>query len=153
MCDFIAAELGLAGADPALLAVELTETALIQSEHAARRFVERLAELGCGFALDDFGTGYGGFMYLKQLPIDYLKIDMEFVHDLTDNLGSQRVVHAVVDLAQGFGQKTIAEGIEDDGDQRPARRDGGRLRAGLPLRAPGTDRGVLSPNQQKEPRR
>jgi PAS domain S-box-containing protein len=114
MSDFIDAELKRAGADPSLLAVELTETALIKSEHAARRFVERLAELGCGFALDDFGTGYGGFMYLKQLPIDYLKIDMEFVHDLTVNEGSQRVVRAVVDLAKGFGQQTIAEGIEDD---------------------------------------
>jgi PAS domain S-box-containing protein len=113
MSDFIAAELRRTGADPSLLAVELTETALIKSEHAARRFVERLAELGCGFALDDFGTGYGGFMYLKQLPIDYLKIDMEFVHDLTVNEGSQRVVRAVVDLAKGFGQQTIAEGIED----------------------------------------
>jgi PAS domain S-box-containing protein len=113
MSDFIAAELKRTGADPSLLAVELTETALIKSEHAARRFVERLAELGCAFALDDFGTGYGGFMYLKQLPIDYLKIDMEFVHDLTVNEGSQRVVRAVVDLATGFGQQTIAEGIED----------------------------------------
>jgi PAS domain S-box-containing protein len=113
MCDFIGTELTRAGADPSLLAVELTETALIKSEHAARRFVERLAGLGCGFALDDFGTGYGGFMYLKQLPIDYLKIDMEFVHDLLVNEGSQRVVRAVVDLAKGFGQQTIAEGIED----------------------------------------
>jgi PAS domain S-box-containing protein len=113
MCDFIAAELARTGAAPSLLAVELTETALIKSEHAARRFVERLADLGCAFALDDFGTGYGGFMYLKQLSIDFLKIDMEFVHDLTVNEGSQRVVRAVVDLAKGFGQQTIAEGIED----------------------------------------
>ncbi len=112
MSDFIGAELKRSAADPALLAIELTETALIKSEHAARRFVEQLARLGCGFALDDFGTGYGGFMYLKQLPIDYLKIDMEFVRDLTVNEGSQRVVRAVVDLAKGFGQQTIAEGIE-----------------------------------------
>jgi PAS domain S-box-containing protein len=114
MSDFIGAEIDRAGADPSLITVELTETALITSEHAARRFVERLADLGCDFALDDFGTGYGGFMYLKQLPIDYLKIDMEFVHDLTTNEGSQRVVRAVVDLAKGFGQKTIAEGVEDE---------------------------------------
>jgi PAS domain S-box-containing protein len=113
MCEFIGAQIKGAGADSSLLAVELTETALINSEHAARRFVERLTELGCGFALDDFGTGYGGFMYLKQLPIDYLKIDMEFVGDLTANEGSQRVVRAVVDLAKGFGQLTIAEGIEN----------------------------------------
>jgi EAL domain-containing protein (putative c-di-GMP-specific phosphodiesterase class I) len=96
-----------------LIAVELTETALISSEQAARQFVEGLAQIGCEFALDDFGTGYGGFMYLKQLPIDYLKIDMEFVRDLTVSEGSQRVVRAVVDLAKGFGQETIAEGIED----------------------------------------
>ena len=114
MSDFIGSQMTQCEADPALLTVELTETALIESEHAARRFVERLAALGCGFALDDFGTGYGGFMYLKQLPIDYLKIDMEFVHDLTVNEGSQRVVRAVVDLAHGFGQKTIAEGIESE---------------------------------------
>jgi EAL domain-containing protein (putative c-di-GMP-specific phosphodiesterase class I) len=71
--------------------------------------------MGCRFALDDFGTGYGGFTYLKQLPIDYLKIDMEFVRDLTVNEGSQRVVRAVVDLARGFGQLTVAEGVEDEG--------------------------------------
>ena len=114
MSDFIGGEISRLGADPSLIAVELTETALITSEHAARRFVERLADLGCDFALDDFGTGYGGFMYLKQLPIDYLKIDMEFGHDLTTNEGSKRVVRAVVDLAKGFGQRTIAEGIEDE---------------------------------------
>jgi PAS domain S-box-containing protein len=113
MSDYIAGEIARLGADPAMLAVELTETALISDEHAARRFVERLAEMGCDFALDDFGTGYGGFMYLKRLPIDYLKIDMEFVHDLATNEGSKRVVRAVVDLAKGFGQETIAEGIED----------------------------------------
>jgi PAS domain S-box-containing protein len=113
MSEFIGTEIARLGADPSLLAVELTETALIKSEQAALRFVERLTDLGCDFALDDFGTGYGGFMYLKQLPIDYLKIDMEFVGDLTVNQGSQRVVRAVVDLAKGFGQLTIAEGIED----------------------------------------
>jgi EAL domain-containing protein (putative c-di-GMP-specific phosphodiesterase class I) len=118
MKDYIASEIERLGADPSLIAVELTETALIKSESAARRFVERLTGIGCKFALDDFGTGYGGFMYLKQMPIDYLKIDMEFVHDLLVNEGSKRVVRAVVDLAKGFGQRTIAEGVEDDETRR-----------------------------------
>jgi EAL domain-containing protein (putative c-di-GMP-specific phosphodiesterase class I) len=61
---------------------EITETALIADEDAARAFAERLHQLGCKLALDDFGTGYGGFTYLKQLPLDYLKIDIEFVRDL-----------------------------------------------------------------------
>ncbi len=139
MSDFIGAELERLGADPALLAIELTETALIKNDKAARSFVEGLAQMGCKFALDDFGTGYGGFTYLKQLPIDYLKIDMEFVRDLTSNEGSQRVVRAVVDLAKGFGQWTIAEGIEDEGPVTVGR-DGCRLRPGLPVRASGTGR-------------
>jgi PAS domain S-box-containing protein len=112
---FIGAEIERLGADPSRLTVELTETSLVKNDKAARNFVEGLAQMGCRFALDDFGTGYGGFTYLKQLPIDYLKIDMEFVRDLTLNEGSQRVVRAVVDLARGFGQLTVAEGVEDEG--------------------------------------
>ncbi len=101
-------------ADPSLVVVELTETALVDDEKAAALFIERVTALGCGFALDDFGTGYGGFSYLKRLPVDYLKIDMEFVRDLAANEASKHVVKAVVSLAHGFGQKTIAEGVEDD---------------------------------------
>ena len=64
------------GADPRLLVFEITETALVRDEGAARAFAERLHSLGCKLALDDFGTGYGAFTFLKQLPIDYLKIDV-----------------------------------------------------------------------------
>jgi hypothetical protein len=64
-------------------------------------------------ALDDFGTGYRGFTYLKQLPIDYLKIDIEFVRDLRENAASRNVVRGIVNLAQGFDLKTIGEGVED----------------------------------------
>jgi PAS domain S-box-containing protein len=102
------------GADPGLLVFELTETALMQDAAAAEHFIVGLRKLGCKVALDDFGTGYGGFTYLKRLPIDYLKIDREFVRDLTHSVASQEVVRAVVSLARGFGQKTVAEGVEDD---------------------------------------
>ena len=61
---------------------ELTETAILSDIEAARAFIDELHAMQCKVALDDFGTGYGGFTYLKQLPIDYLKIDMEFVRDL-----------------------------------------------------------------------
>jgi EAL domain-containing protein (putative c-di-GMP-specific phosphodiesterase class I) len=101
------------GADPSLLVFELTETAIVEDQESARDFAERLHAIGCKLALDDFGTGYGGFTYLKQLPADYLKIDIEFVRDLVTNAGSRHVVQAVVDLARGFGMKTVAEGVED----------------------------------------
>jgi PAS domain S-box-containing protein len=101
------------GADPALLVFEITETTLISDEAAGRTFVTRLHELGCQVALDDFGTGYGGFTYLKHLPLDYLKIDIEFVGDLLVNRASRHVVEAIVTLAEGFELRTVAEGVED----------------------------------------
>jgi EAL domain-containing protein (putative c-di-GMP-specific phosphodiesterase class I) len=101
------------GADPRLLVFEITETALVRDEAAARAFAERLNSLGCKLALDDFGTGYGGFTFLKQLPIDYLKIDVEFVSDLASNTASRHVVQAVVALARAFSLQTVGEGVED----------------------------------------
>ncbi len=92
---------------------EITETALIGDETAGREFVERLHALGCGIALDDFGTGYGGFTYLKQLPVDCLKIDVEFVRDLSTNPASHHVVEAIIALARSFDVKSVAEGVED----------------------------------------
>lgn len=69
--------------------------------------------MGCSVALDDFGTGFGSFTYLKNLPIQYLKIDIEFVRELTSSPANRHVVEAIVGLARGFGQQTIAEGVED----------------------------------------
>jgi PAS domain S-box-containing protein len=110
---YVSRELADAGADPSLVVFEITETGLLENEASAQAFVEQVKRLGCQVALDDFGTGYGGFTYLKRLPVDYLKIDVEFVRDLPHNEASQHVVRAVVNLAKGFGQKTVAEGVED----------------------------------------
>jgi len=106
-------ELHESGADPSKLVFEITETALMQNAEAGEKFAHRLREIGCGFALDDFGTGYGGFTYLKRLPVQFLKIDIEFVSGMTQSSEDQHLVKAVVNLAQGFHHKTIAEGVED----------------------------------------
>jgi PAS domain S-box-containing protein len=111
---FIQEAISRAGADPCQMVFEITETALVDDESAGRRFVEALHEIGCKVALDDFGTGYGGFTYIKKLPIDFLKIDIEFVRDLVDNSASRSVVEAVVGLARGFHLKTVGEGVEDE---------------------------------------
>jgi PAS domain S-box-containing protein len=114
LLGFVEQELARTGADPAKLVFELTETALLRDEDAARTFIEGVDRLGSHVALDDFGTGYGGFTYLKRLPIDFLKIDIEFVRDLPQNPASRHVVRAVVSLARDFGLRTVAEGVEDD---------------------------------------
>jgi EAL domain-containing protein (putative c-di-GMP-specific phosphodiesterase class I)/PAS domain-containing protein len=113
LIEHIESAIARAGADPQMIVFEITETTLVSDDVSARAFVGRLHELGCKIALDDFGTGYGGFTYLKKLPIDYLKIDIEFVSDLLHNPASRTVIQAIVRLAQGFGLRTVAEGVED----------------------------------------
>jgi EAL domain-containing protein (putative c-di-GMP-specific phosphodiesterase class I) len=78
-------------------------------------FATRLSRLGCGFALDDFGRGFGSFYYLKHLPLNYLKIDGDFVRNLAHSLVDQQVVKGVVHMAKALGYKTIAEYVGDEG--------------------------------------
>ncbi|MHB8659366.1 MAG: EAL domain-containing protein [Solirubrobacteraceae bacterium] len=101
------------GADPSLIIFEVTETALMADFERAHEFAVAVHELGCRFALDDFGTGYGTFTYLKHIPIDYVKIDIEFVRDLTCSEADSRLVSAIVTMAKGLGKVTVAEGVED----------------------------------------
>ena len=112
--DVLAEKLSDAGADPSLLTVEITETALMKNIVTAQRFAAGISALGCRVSLDDFGTGFGGFTYLKKLQIDQLKIDVEFIRDLDSSRTSQHVVKAVVSLAQGLSLETVAEGVEDE---------------------------------------
>jgi diguanylate cyclase (GGDEF)-like protein/PAS domain S-box-containing protein len=99
--------------DPSCLTFEITETAAIVNIQKARAFAERIAELGCGFALDDFGAGFGSFYYLKHLPFDVLKIDGEFVRNLTDSVKDQAVVRSLARIATELGKQTVAEFVED----------------------------------------
>ncbi len=95
------------------LVFEITETAVVEDEQAARTFVERLHALGCAVALDDFGTGYGTLTYLKQMPVDHLKLDIEFVRDVVESNASRHVIQAVIALARDFNLETVGEGVED----------------------------------------
>ncbi|HLM85678.1 MAG TPA: EAL domain-containing protein [Solirubrobacteraceae bacterium] len=99
--------------DPAGVIFEITESAAMTNMNTAREFVEALIELGCHVALDDFGTGFGSFTYLKYLPTRYLKIDMEFVHDMVSNDTDRHVVDSITQVAHSLGKRTIAEGVED----------------------------------------
>jgi len=115
LLPLIERQLRAAGADPSNLIFEITETALMEDVEAGTAFAHGLAEIGCQLALDDFGTGFGSFTYLKTVPVAYLKIDVDFVRDLGCNPANQHLVRAIVGLADGFGYKTIAEGVEDAG--------------------------------------
>ena len=102
----------LAGLDPSNLTIEITETAVMTDLNRALPFVSALNDLGCDYALDDFGTGFGSFAYLKHLPARYLKIDMEFVRGVNDDLTDREIVRSIVGIAHTLGKETIAEGVE-----------------------------------------
>jgi len=106
--------LAVSGIDPARLVFELTETAAISNIEDAKTFAIRLHARGCRFALDDFGAGFGSFYYLKSFPFDYLKIDGDFIRDLTASPMNQLVVSAIVSIARGMGKKTVAEFVANE---------------------------------------
>jgi PAS domain S-box-containing protein len=113
MLSLIEHEIHQSGADPANLVFEITETAIMRDIEKCHAFAGGIVALGCGIALDDFGTGFGTFTHVKNLDVKYLKIDIEFVRGLIESPANQHVVKAIVNLAQGFGCETIAEGVED----------------------------------------
>jgi diguanylate cyclase (GGDEF)-like protein len=102
-----------AGLNPNWLDFEITETAAISNMADARAFAEAVTEMGCGLGLDDFGTGFSSFTYLKELPMQHLKIDLEFIRDLRTSPVDRRLVQAMTEFARAFGLETVAEGIED----------------------------------------
>ncbi len=112
----LATAIEASGVDPSLLVVEVTETAPSSARpRPGGPFVERVRELGCRLALDDdFGTGFlQPHLSLWHLPADHLKIDIDFVRELTSSETDARVVRGIVALAREFNQTTIAEGVED----------------------------------------
>jgi diguanylate cyclase (GGDEF)-like protein len=96
------------------LIVEITETAAIHDVDDTRGFVSRAKDLGCKIAIDDFGSGYTSFRNLRKLGVDILKIDGAFVQNMMRNDDDRVFVHALVDLANRLGLKTVAEWVQDE---------------------------------------
>ena len=98
---------------PESLIFELTETAAVSNIKQAQLFMTEIKKLGCYFSLDDFGVGFSSFNYLRELPVDSIKIDGVFIKNLDKNEQDQLFVKALVDVARGLGKKTIAEYVEN----------------------------------------
>jgi diguanylate cyclase (GGDEF)-like protein/PAS domain S-box-containing protein len=111
--NYLERELDASARDPQSIVIEVTETAAIANMDRARTFVTQIKDLGCKIALDDFGAGFGSFYYLKYLPLDFLKIDGEFISDLPASRTDQILVEAIVTMAHGLGQQVIAEHVQD----------------------------------------
>ncbi len=100
------------GVQPALLRLELTESALVEDIDHACRTLDDLRALGIKIAIDDFGTGYSSLSYLRRFPIDELKIDKEFIADITTDPGDRAIASTIIALAHGLDMRVVAEGVE-----------------------------------------
>ena len=101
------------GANPAMIELEITETAIMRNLDEAIVILESFRALGVRLAIDDFGTGYSSLAYLKQLPVDILKVDRAFVKDLPHNRDDLAITRAVIAMAHGLSMKVVAEGVEE----------------------------------------
>jgi len=111
--DFILAQFDQTGVSPSQLCFEITETAAISSLARVARFMQRLKAMGCRFALDDFGSGLSSFAYLKNLPVDYLKIDGMFVKGAARDAIDFAMVESINRVGHVMGMRTIAEFVEN----------------------------------------
>ena len=109
----LADTLRISGANPAMIELEITETAVMRNLDQAIVILESFRALGVRLAIDDFGTGYSSLAYLKQLPIDILKVDRAFVKDLPHNRDDLAITRAVIAMAHGLSMKVVAEGVEE----------------------------------------
>jgi len=112
--EFIRAQIDHYGIDASDLCFEITETAVIANLSLAIDFIGRMKKIGCMFALDDFGSGLSSFAYLKKLPVDFIKIDGEFVRDITDDPMDRAIVSAINDIGHEIGLTTVAEYVESE---------------------------------------
>src|SRR6267142_2391728 len=122
--EFVVECFDTSGVAPAQVCFEINESAVVANLDHARRFVGVLHGMGCQFALDDFGSGVGSFSNLKNLPLDYLKIDGSFMRNLERDTVNQAMVAAMIKLARTLNFKVIAEQVEDAASVDVARRMG-----------------------------
>jgi diguanylate cyclase (GGDEF)-like protein len=113
LVEMIVSQLQSSEVQPQWLTLELTESAVMADPKRAQELLARLRSLGVRIAIDDFGTGYSSLAYLRDLPVDEIKIDRSFVHEMTASGPNACIVQSVIDLGRNLGLKVVAEGVED----------------------------------------
>jgi diguanylate cyclase (GGDEF)-like protein len=119
------------GIDPARLTLEITETVLMRNPDATARLLVELKAVGVRIAVDDFGTGYSSLAYLRQFPVDSLKIDRTFITGLALSSEAHTLTHTLIQLGAALGLETLAEGVEHHSQVRELQREGCDLAQGF----------------------
>ena len=153
--DRVAAALDRHRVPPELLTLELTESGVMADPQRALPVLRALHNHGVVLAVDDFGTGYSSLAYLRQLPVDEVKIDKSFVFGMGSDLGDLAVVRSIVELGHSLGLVVVAEGVEEDAARDQLAAHGLRRRAGVPDLPPavrGAPRGLAAGTHGDRPR-
>ena len=111
--DRVLEQLRVHGVPPAMLRLEITESALMADPERAQTVLTRLHAAGVGLSIDDFGTGYSSMVHLRRIPVDELKVDRGFVTDMTSRADDAVLVRAVIELGHDLGLTVVAEGVEE----------------------------------------
>ena len=119
------------GLKPASLTIEITETVLMRKPDHTARLLGELKALGVRIAVDDFGTGYSSLAYLRQFPVDSLKIDRTFITGLELSSEAHALTHTLIQLGKALGLQTLAEGVEQHSQVRELQREGCDLAQGF----------------------
>jgi diguanylate cyclase (GGDEF)-like protein len=134
--DRIAELLAESGVRPEQLELEITETTILADPFRVRQVLKRLNEMGLRLAIDDFGTGYSSLAYLKNLPVDTIKIDRSFVMGMCEDASDATIVRSTIDLGRNLGLGIVAEGIESQEVWDALRADGCSLAQGYFISRP-----------------
>jgi diguanylate cyclase (GGDEF)-like protein len=136
--------LGDSGLEPAALTLEITETVLMRKPDATAHLLAELKGLGVRIAVDDFGTGYSSLAYLRQFPVDSLKIDRTFITGLALSSEARALTHTLIQLGKALGLQTLAEGVEHHSQVRELQREGCDLAQGFLFARPLAPEGIES---------
>ena len=143
-------ELQASGVAAHRITFEITETAATASYSQTRNMISQLRGLGCRFALDDFGSGFCSFNYIKQFPVDYLKIDGSFIRNLVYDPVDQRLVKSMIEVARTLDKKIVAEYVENEETLDMLRRFGVNLAQGHYIGPPGETMRLENDPQEEE---
>jgi EAL domain-containing protein (putative c-di-GMP-specific phosphodiesterase class I) len=136
LADFLIDLIERHGVPPSRLCFEITETEAVRNLARAVRFIERLRSVGCQVALDDFGAGMSSFGYLKNLPVDVIKIDGSFIRDLDEDPMNRSIVNAITTIGHQRGMDVVAEWVSSPANAETLRALGVDYGQGFALHRP-----------------
>jgi EAL domain-containing protein (putative c-di-GMP-specific phosphodiesterase class I) len=104
--------------EPSYIIIEITETVAMEGKSFVLEEIKKLKKIGCKISIDDFGSGYSSLIYLKNFPVDSIKMDKEFISDLINEKNQRKIVQTIIDLGHILNLYVVAEGVESEEEKK-----------------------------------